>query len=327
MKKANKVITACLCGTLLMGAVGCGAKSEANMVADASYNYNTKGETASYDSSMEQAGIADNMGGTLTEEELIEVYAEDNRKTIKTATLNLQTLEFDQFLTALQEQVKAVGAYIEYSYESGNNRYYNASRNAEYRIRVPQSNLQTFLDGMGGIATVVSKNEQEQDVTLAYVDTESRIKTLQIEQERLLALLEKAENLESIIALEQRLGEVRYQIESYTSQLRTYDNKITYSTVSIYVSEVLRVTAQEPKTVWERISNGWDNTMYNIKTGAQDWFVWVIVSAPYLIFWAVVLVVVVVIINKQRKRRKSKKQQDSVVTEEVKKEHDTKMDD
>ena len=35
-----------------------------------------------------------------------------------------------------------------------------------------------------------------------------------------------------------RLSEVRYQLESIESQLRTFDNRIDYSTVYLYIDEV-----------------------------------------------------------------------------------------
>ena len=62
-----------------------------------------------------------------------------------------------------------------------------------------------------------------------------RKKSLEIEQERLWALLEKADSLDAVVALEARLSEIRYELESYTSQLRLYDNQVDYSTVSIYI--------------------------------------------------------------------------------------------
>jgi hypothetical protein len=139
------------------------------------------------------------------------------------------------------------------------------------------------------------------------VDTETHIKTLEIEQERLLELLEKADDLEYIIRLEQRLSEVRYNIESYKSRLRTYDDKITYSTVRIYVYEVERVKEKAPETLWERISNGWADTMYDISEGAQDFLVWFVINLPYLVFWAAVIVVVVVVLKKKSAKRRAKK--------------------
>lgn len=189
---------------------------------------------------------------------------------------------------------------------SGSN-YYGGRKSANYTIRVPEANLNAFLAGIDGIATVTSKTLGEEDVTLTYVDTEARIKALQTEQERLLALLEKAENLDSIILLEERLSEVRYSIESYQSRLRTYDDKITYSTVYIYVYEVTRVTEKEPETLWERISSGWSDTMYDISNGAEDFLVWVIVNLPYLVFWGAVLVVLVIVCKKRKAKHQEKK--------------------
>ena len=83
------------------------------------------------------------------------------------------------------------------------------------------------------------------------MDTEARISSLQTEYDRLLELLAQAESVDSLISLEARLSDVRYQLESYKSQLRTYDNLVDYSTVSISVSQVLRVTSPEEKSAWE----------------------------------------------------------------------------
>ena len=170
---------------------------------------------------------------------------------------------------------------------------------------------------MEGIATVTNKTVGEEDVTLVYTDTETHIKTLEIEQERLLELLEKADDLEYIIRLEQRLSEVRYSIESYKSRLRNYDDKITYSTVKIYVYEVTRVQEKAPETLWERISNGWADTMYDISDGAQDFLVWFIINLPYLAFWAVVIVVVVVVLKKKSAKRRAKKLGKTSVNDET----------
>ena len=66
--------------------------------------------------------------------------------------------------------------------------------------------------------------------------------------------MEKAESIEDIITIEQRLSNVRYQIESMEAQLRTYDNKVDYSTVHLDVSEVKELTPVHEETLWERIS-------------------------------------------------------------------------
>ncbi len=321
---SKKVAAFSLCGIMIAGLTACGAKANdmatesyfpttnSGMAWDTGVSYDKEAikEEVYYDSATEY-GMSDSKvvsntsaSGGSSDDTLVST---STRKVIKTANLNLQTLEFDAFAAALDQKIAETGAYLQYADVSGSD-YYGGRKSANYTVRVPEANLDMFLAGIEGIATVTNKTLGEEDVTLNYVDTEARIKTLEIEQERLLALLEKAEDLDSIIMLEQRLSEVRYSIESHQSRLRTYDDKITYSTVRIYVYEVTRVQEKEPETVWERISNGWANTMYDISSGAQDFLVWAVVNLPYLLFWGAVLVVLVVVLKKKKAKRIAKKQ-------------------
>lgn len=60
-------------------------------------------------------------------------------------------------------------------------------------IRIPSDQLDPFLDQVGKIGTVTYTNKSSEDVTLDYIDVESRIEALEVEQERLLTLLESAQ--------------------------------------------------------------------------------------------------------------------------------------
>lgn len=322
----KKVAAASLCGIMVLGLTACGAKASNDAAYDRmeyitqsadgawdngmSYDAPVVEEDIYYAESKAEYGMADSTTAEMPKESVSTTGSSANqvstatRKVIKTANLNLQTLDFDAFQSALDAKIAESGAYLQYADVSGTD-YYGGRKSANYTIRVPEANLNLFLAGVEGIATVVNKTLGEEDVTLNYVDTETRIKTLEIEQERLLALLEKADDLEYIIRLEERLSEVRYNIESYQARLRTYDDKITYSTVRIYVYEVARVQEKEPETLWERIRNGFADTMYDISEGAQDFLVWFIINIPYIVFWCAVIVVLVVILKKKKAKRKA----------------------
>lgn len=326
---AKKVAAFGFCGIMVLGLTACGAKTASDMVYDRMENFATQSTGSAWDGGMSydapmveeeiyyaeskaEYDMADSASAELPKESASATGNNSNqastsaRKVIKTANLNLQTLDFEGFQAALDAKIAEASAYLQYANVSGTD-YYGGRKSANYTIRVPEANLNFFLEGMAGIATVVNKTLGEEDVTLTYVDTETRIKTLQIEQERLLALLEKADNLEYIIKLEQRLSEVRYNIESYQAKLRTYDDKITYSTVHISVYEVTRVQEKKPETLLERISNGFAETMYDISKGAQDFLVWFVVNIPYLVFWSVVIVILVVVLKKKHAKRIAKR--------------------
>lgn len=117
-------------------------------------------------------------------------------------------------------------------------------------------------------------------MTLQYSDLESRKKTLTTEQERIWALLEKADTLEAVIALEERLSEIRYQLESMESQLKLYDNQVDYSTVSIHISEVAVYTPTGSQSVGARIKDGFKRNLTSVKTAVVDLFVLVASTLP-----------------------------------------------
>ena len=110
-------------------------------------------------------------------------------------------------------------------------------------------------------------------------------------------LLENAASIDDIIAIESRLSEVRYQIESMESQLRTYDNLVDYSTVQIYIDEVVELTPVEEETAGERIVTGFSRSLHNVIDGIKNFFIELIIVIPYLIVWAVVIVILFFVIR------------------------------
>jgi len=316
--KMRKAVAGLISGVMIVGLAGCGASANGGAIYDG-YNKGvyqesmdmavSTGSSSLKDSAWESPSYSYSKDSFVDYEAKVETgetVTTSTRKTIKTAKLSLQTLDFDAFVVALEQKVTETGAYFQYADVSGTN-YYGGRRYASYTVRVPEANLNAFLAGIDGIATVTNKTLGEQDVTLSYVDTESRIKALEMEQESLFELLGKATDLDAIIRLQDRLSEVRYELENYKAQLRTYDDKISYSTVTLSVTEVTKVTQPEPETVWERVRRGFGNTMDDIVTGAQDFFVWVVTNIPYLVFWGVVIVLAIVFFKKRNKKRKQKK--------------------
>lgn len=219
------------------------------------------------------------------------------RKLIRTFDLTVEALEFDDFVAAVKKEVSALGGYIESSSVSGNSYNYTSNRNADFVCRIPSDKLNEFVNTVGGLGNVTYSYEDARDITLTYVDTEARIKSLQTEYDRLLELLAEAENIDTIILLEQRITEVRYQLESYQSQLRTYDNLVDYSTVNLSVYEVKRITATEQETVWQRIQSDFSDNIYDIWVGAENFFVWFVANIPYFIIWGVIIAVIVIIVR------------------------------
>ena len=209
-----------------------------------------------------------------------------DRKLIRTISMSAETEELETLLTALEEKITELGGYVE------NREVYNGStyashryRHADLTIRIPAEKVDGFVEHVSGVSNVVSSNENIEDVTLTYVDTESRVKALETERDRLLELMEQAQNMSELLEIEGRLTDVRYQLESVASQLKTLENQVSYATVHLNISEVQEYTPVAEKTTWQRIAEGFVDSLEGIWEGAVELFVWVLANSPYLVIF------------------------------------------
>ncbi|MCI8624286.1 MAG: DUF4349 domain-containing protein [Provencibacterium sp.] len=308
MKRCFRSIASLALAAALFLSAGCGANSYSNTAAASSSAAVARGvdmapmavsqETAAMDTAGGEAG------GVLPPS--LNLPDSAGRKIIWTVNMSLETLEFDSAIGGLTNSIQEAGGYIESSSVSGQSLegYGGRRRHASITARVPQEKLEAFLGAVSAVCNVVSTDRQSEDVTLQYTDIETRKRSLEVEQERLLELLGEADSVDTIVALESRLSEIRYQLDSYTSSLRTYDSLVDYSTVHLNLSEVLRISEPVPQTLLERMRSGLANTGRNLVDGTQDLLVWVVVNFPYLLIWAAVIAVLAFVLRRFRLRRK-----------------------
>lgn len=240
-----------------------------------------------------------------------------NRKLIKRVNMNVETEEFDRLTATVQKKIEALGGYIEsMSLYNGSSYYGETTRTAYMVIRIPKDKLDEFVTEVAENSNVISRDENTQDVTIQYVDLESHKKALEIEQERLLDLLTKAETMEDIIALEQRLSEVRYELESMESQLRTYDNLVDFSTINLDINEVEKLTPVEEVSAFDRMTEGFAASFGNLVEGVKDFFIGLVIFLPYIIFWGLLITGIALLVrgivrkNNKRAEKKQKKIQE-----------------
>ncbi len=304
MKRCMKLVVTSLMLVCLALSVlaGCGRKA---------------GNSAAYDKMKEEVGDAgltdyDSNSGTSGAEDKANVDVKANRKIIETVSLSVQTKEFDALMGKLEEEVKTVGGYIESSSVSGNSFESTGHRYANMTLRVPADKSDEFATFVSKNSTVTNKEISTEDVTLSYVDMESRVSALETEKATLEKLLEEAKTIENVISIQDRLTEVIYEIESYKSKLRTYDNLIDFTTIHIRINEVERVDIVEEQNVWQEIGTNLKRGFENVAEGCVRFFVFIVSSIPYLIVIGVCLAVVFgVVIPCTKKVKKRKKKQDT----------------
>ena len=294
--KVRKWISVLLLLLLLLSLTACGGTAKSEAVMDNGY---ASQESPKAEADYEYGIVTDTAQSAAAS-------LPTDRKLIRTVRMEAETENLTDLLTALEEKLTALNGYVQarevYNGSTYSDRRY---RHADMTLRIPAESLNSFVSHVEENANVVTSNETIDDVTNQYVDTESHIKAVEIEQERLLDLLSKAQTMEDILTIEKRLTSVRYELENYVSQLRSLDNQVTYATVHLYITEVQEYTpiVEKEPTVWERIRDGFAGSIEEITEGAQEAFIWFIVNSPFLVVWALLIAAAVAVLHKRFKKR------------------------
>lgn len=246
--------------------------------------------------------------GKLSSAEPQQNYAE---KIIYTGFISMQTTEFDDSVASLEQTVKEFGGFVQDSGVQGNARTMSdgttviQDRWAHYVVRIPAEKFDTFMTTAGGIGNVTNSSRSAQNVTSQYTDYEARLESLTVQEERLLEMLKKSGDLESLITLEARLSEVRYEIESIERNLRNLDQRLAYSTVELDISEVEKYTPYVPvtRTFGEKLADAFSDGWNGFIGGLEDLTLFLAESLLTLIILGAVITVVVLLIRKKLRKK------------------------
>ena len=218
------------------------------------------------------------------------------RKVAKEATMSVQTKDLKEFVDIVNERVKEFDGYSEKvnidDYSLGS---------AELILRIPTENLDSFIATVEKTATVRSKHISSKDITDSYTDVESRIKALETEETALLGILEKCTTIKDTMDVQDRLSQVRGELENLKSKKAKMDSKVSYSKITLSVSEEERIV-QTDSSFAGRLRTRFSDSVYNLSNFFEDLVVFFLGGILYIVLFAVVAAVIVVIVRKRRKK-------------------------
>lgn len=308
----KKLISLLLTVMMLLALAGCGAQSGMTEAAAPQamagggvkfegYDYAVEdmAEMEAAESPMAEEGLWDNksMSGSVAELEA---------KIIYTAHMEMQTLDYDTADAAISELVKSCGGYFERRSVSNRSSGY---RYGEYTVRVPVAEFEHFCEQIGSLCHVTYAQSFAENISEAYYDTAARLETAEIKLDRLQELLKKADNMADIITIESAISETEFTIESLTGTLRRYDALVDYSTVTVSLSEVYKLSGTEtaPETFGDRMGNAFVGGLRSTVDFFEDLAVGLAGAWVGVLVFAVVVIVLVKSIRGKLKTRKMKK--------------------
>lgn len=245
--------------------------------------------------------------------------SENPEKLIYSADVTIETTDFDESIDKLTSMLAEQGAYVQssamnsatyYGISSGN----PGTRSAYYTIRVPADKFSTLMSSLTNLGNVPYSNTYTENVTSQYYDVQARLNNYQAQEKRLNELLEKANTVSDIIEIENKLTEVRYQIESLQSTLKNWDRKVSMSTINLSIDEVGEYTPVAKETFGSRLARAFRNGF----DGFKEVLLVIAELLPTLVFLGIVAVGIIHVVLRVKRNRKSKKEKTEATEEDSK---------
>ncbi len=231
--------------------------------------------------------------------------ASEQRKIIYNSWIDIETETLTDSVSELDKIINDHDGYISNS-NSNTPSYEDVLPSASYECRIPENQYKAFMEAVGTIGNVTREEETTQDITMDYIDVESRLVALKTQEESLLAMLEEPGDLESLLVIQDRLMQVQYEIESYQSQKERYDDMVSYCTVTVFINQVTKYTPLEQEfgtQIKETFSESWADFL----NALQSIFLLIIYLLPVLLIIGLISGGTILLIAKTKKKKERTK--------------------
>jgi len=165
------------------------------------------------------------------------------------------------------------------------------------------------MNSLSQIGNIPYTHTYTENVTTQYYDTQSRLTAYRTQEDSLLKMMEKAETVSDLIAIEEKLTELRYEIESLQSSLHNWDRRVSYSSVYVNIEEVREYTPEAEQSYLQELWLALTGALKDMGRFFKDLLVFIVASLPAIVIITVLVVIFVPIIKKRRAKRRAKREE------------------
>lgn len=273
---------------LLAGASGCGERFQ-------SRNAGVAGLEASAPPPMGATMEAKAAGGTLPDSLAVQA-----RSVIRRGDAVLRVDQVKDAAKQVLDIVKKHKGFV----QSSSEQFVTNSPIMTMEVRVPAESLDVFLTELEKVGTLLSRSTNSEDVTMQVVDVEARLKSMRLEEEAYRRILLQAKKIPDVLQVQQRLTEIRGQIESLQAQYNVLREQVAYSTVNITLQQSAAFESELQDKGW--LGETWASAVKALKAGGRATvaaLIWLLILSP---FWLVPLLFFWWLIKKLTKASRAK---------------------
>jgi hypothetical protein len=256
-----------VCAFLILFIVGCGAKSD-----DFATAKDASATTSTADTGTNVAGTAQAMtaqaadrapsqsgadmqtrraageGGPAAAPRATPISQETqvtvHRAVIRNASLTVRVKNVEQAEKKADQFVTRCGGYVE---GTESNDLSSSDAEITMTLRVPVSSFDDAILDFEGLGTRINKKISGEDVTGKMLDYDARLKTMRTQEEVYRNLLKESRGLDAVLEMQQKLMELREEIESTTAQLKGLSELSALSTIQLTLSQSMEAVVARPQ--------------------------------------------------------------------------------
>lgn len=220
-----------------------------------------------------------------------------DKKVIKTGNLDLVVKK------AGEAVVRITGIAIEKEGFVADSNVYTREDKSQYgtiTIRVPVERFEETMSEIKNIAELVEEESiSGRDVTEEFIDLQSRLKNLRIEEEQYQKIVQRALKIEDVLNATKHLFQTREEIERMEGRIKYLENLTDLSTITAYLSEEPRI--EGPAFTWKPLNviKRALRSMIKFWQTIANILIWLII---FLIPIAIIVFLAYIIIKRTRKK-------------------------
>lgn len=207
---------------------------------------------------------------------------------IRTASVRLETKQFDATRAAIERIVRAHGGHLGQLQTSAP---INEARSLTATLRIPADRLDSAQAEVKKLGRVTHESQKSDEVTEPYTDLVARLANARHTEQRLVEILRtRTGKVTDVLEVEREISDVREQIERMEAQRKTLENQVALSTVSLELREEFEKKIEvAPPTVgtllWNALADGYTGAFQSLLALA----LFLLRAAPSLLLWAALL--------------------------------------
>lgn len=179
---------------------------------------------------------------------------------IWTGAMTIEVMNVSNATAQITAKTKEVGGYLEGSSQNE----YSSRPSTTLNLRIPSSQLAPLLASLNGVGEVTSKSLSSEDVTERYIDIQARLETNKKLRDRLQKLLDRADVVKDVLAIERELTRLQADIDSMTARLKAMKGKVDYASLTV------QLNAKKYEKVLGPVGYVWEGAVWCVK----KLFVW-----------------------------------------------------